>query len=113
MKSLKSLVSSIVGVFRSGKAEAALTKAVGLVPRALPIVQAIAEMTPNRTDDEIILAFERYAVPFAGEYVNLPPQDRGFALLKLATSVLARELPGVPTNLLNTAVQLAVTGHKA
>lgn len=113
MKFLKSLLASIVGVFRSGRAEAALTKAVELVPKALPIVQTIAALTPNRADDEIVAAFARYARPFSDEYLARPREDRGYLLLQLATEVLAAECPNIATNVLNTAVQLAVTGAKA
>jgi hypothetical protein len=34
-------------------------------------------------------------------------------LLDLATQVLATEVPGVATNILNTAIQFAVTSLKA
>jgi len=38
--------------------------------------------------------------------------SRGYVLLELATQVLAAQLPGTATNILNTAIQLAVTGSK-
>jgi len=50
MKVLKSLIQKIVAFFATGKAEAALTQAAELVPKALPIVEEIAALVPNKTD---------------------------------------------------------------
>jgi hypothetical protein len=113
MKLIKSLVQKIVVFFSSGKAEAALTRAAELVPQALPIVREIAALTPNRTDGEILSAFEKFAVPGAAEYLAMPREKRGYVLLQLASMVLAAEVPGVATHILDTAIQLAVTGAKA
>ena len=113
MKFLKSVIQRIVSFFASGKAEAALNLAAGLVPKALPIVQEIASLVPNRTDQEIAAAFEKFAVPMAAQYLAAPQAQRGYVLLDLATQVLAAQVPGVATNILNTAVQLAVTGLRA
>ena len=113
MSFLKSIVQKVVFFFSSGKAEAALNQAVALVPKALPIVTAIAAETPNRTIQEIETAFQKYAVPFSSTWAATPVASRGYLLLQLATSVLSQEVPGVATNILNTAVQLAVTGSKA
>ena len=113
MKFLKSLIQKIAGFFTSGKAEAALTQAAELVPMALPIVQEIAALAPNRTDQEILAVFQKYAVPGAQQYLATPVAQRGYVLLQLATQVLSQEVPGIATNILNAAVQLAVTGSKA
>ena len=112
MKILKSIIQKIVSFFASGKAEAALTRAAELVPIALPIVKEIALLVPNRTDQEIAAAFEKFAVPFASQILATPLAQRGYILLELATQVLAAQCPGTATNILNTAVQLAVTGSK-
>lgn len=103
------IITWIVSFFRSGKAEQALNTAAALVPKAIPIVKEIAAITPNRTDDEIAAAFERYAVPGAATYLALPRDKRGLALFQLATEALASLVPGTPTRILNTAVQLAYT----
>jgi len=113
MKFIQTIIQKIVAFFTSGKAEAALTQAAGLVPKALPIVQEIAALTPNRTDDEIVAAFQKFAVPGAAQYLATPLAQRGYVLLQLATQVLAANFPGIATNVLNAAVQLAVTGMKA
>ena len=113
MSFLKSLIQKIVAFFSSGKAEAALSKAVELVPKALPIVEDLAALAPDKTVQQIAGAFQKYGVPFSEEYLSAPASQRGYLLLQLATQVLAAEVPGVATNVLNTAVQLAVTGVKA
>ena len=113
MNYLKNVIQKIVSFFASGKAEAALNLAAGLVPRALPIVREIAALVPNRTDQEIAAAFEKFAIPAAAQYLAAPQGHRGYVLLDLATQVLATEVPGVATNILNTAIQFAVTSLKA
>ena len=110
MKTIRNIIQKIASFFSSGKAEAALNQAAVLVPKAAPIVKEIAALTPNRTDDEIVAAFERFGVGGAATYLSTPPARRGYVLLQLATEALASEFPGVATNVLNTAVQLAVTG---
>lgn len=110
---IKTIVQKIVAFFQSGKAEAVLNEAAALVPKALPIVEEIAGMAPGKTDQQILDAYRKYAVPGAAEFLAMPPAQRGYALLHLATQVLACEFPGVATNILNTAVQIAVTGSKA
>jgi hypothetical protein len=109
---LKSIIQKIVKFFASGKAEAALTRAAELVPKALPIVREIALLVPTRTDQEIEAAYEKFAVPFSSQILATPPGRRGYVLLELATQVLAAEFPGTATHILNTAVQLAFTGCK-
>lgn len=113
MKILKSIIQKIVSFFTSGRAAAALNQAAELVPTALPIVKDIAALVPNRTNQEIEAAFEKYAVPVSAQILATPLAQRGYVLLQLATQVLAARFPGVATNILNTAVQLAVTGMKA
>ena len=113
MNFLKNLIRKIALFFQSGRAEAVLTTAAELVPKAIPVVQTIAALVPNKTDQEIAAAFAKYGQAFSTSWLNGPPGQRGALLLQLATQVLAAEVPGVATNILNTAVQLAVTGGKA
>ena len=112
MKLLKGLVQKIAKFFTSGRAVAALNSAADLVPRAIPVVQTIAALTPNKSDDEIAGAFAKYGLTFRTTWLDGPVGQRGALLLQLATHVLSVELPGVATNILNTAVQLALTGSK-
>jgi hypothetical protein len=113
MKFLTTLIRKIAAFFTSGKAEAALTEAAEFVPKALPIVEEIATLCPNRTDQEIAAAFEKFAVPFSSQILATPMGKRGYILLQLATDILSAKFPGTATNILNTAIQLAVTGSRA
>ena len=112
MKFVKRLIQKVVAFFASGRAEAALNQAAALVPKALPIVQELAALAPNRTDQEILALFQKFAVPGAAQYLATPPAKRGYVLLQLASEILAAEVPGVATHVLDTAVQLAVTGSR-
>jgi hypothetical protein len=80
---------------------------------ALKIVKAVAAMTPNRSDDEIIALFEKYGVANLHAYLALPIADRGPALLAAATTELARFVPaGTPATILQTAIQIALANIK-
>lgn len=112
--SIRSFFSKILDFFRGGKAEAAFNVVADLIPKALPIIQTIAKLTPTRTDDEIVEAFVTFGVPANVSLIrSTPAPDRGYLLLRLASTALARQYPTVATNVINSAVQLAVTGHKA
>jgi hypothetical protein len=113
MSFLQKSVQKIVEFFTSAKAEAALNQAAALVPKAMPIVQDLAALAPNKTDQEILAAYQKYAVPFASQLLTTPVPQRGYLLLQLASQVLAKNVPSVAGNIIDTAVQLAVTGTKA
>jgi len=113
MNFLKTIVRKIVGFFTSDSAEAALTRACELVPKALPIVEDLAAIVPDKTIQQIEAAFQKYGVPLSQQLLATAPSQRGYLLLDLATQVLAVQFPGTATRILNTAVQLAVTGAKA
>ena len=110
---MKKLLNWLVKFFSSGKAEDAFNAAVALVPQATKVVATIAAITPNRTDDEIVALFERYAVPGAEAYLAMPREERGLAALRVASEAVARENPALAMNIVNTAVQLAYTGWRA
>lgn len=113
MNFVKSFLSRIVGIFKSGKAEKAFNAVADLVPRAQPIVETIAALTPTKADDEIVAAYNRFGVPLLKQIDTTPAEDRGYLLLGLATQVLSKRYPGVATNILQSAIQLAVTAYKA
>ena len=112
MNFIKSLFAKVLVFFTGGKAEKVFNAVAELVPRAIPIVNAIAAMTPNKTDDEIAAAFAKYGQTFHADMLK-SGMERGYLLLQLATTVLAEEFPNLATNVINSAVQLAVTGTKA
>ena len=113
MNYAKNIVRKVVSFFTSARAEAALTRACELAPKALPIVEDLAAIAPNKTLEEIESAFQKYGVPFSQQLLATAPSQRGYLLLDLASQMLAQKFPGVATTVLNTAVQLAVTGVKA
>jgi len=117
--SLSKALAAIEGLFTSGKAQAAIQQAASLVEIALPIVQDLDALAPNRTTEQVIaaaktlLATEKSLQPILTQAQTSPTG----ALLSLATALLEKNLPaakaGVATNVLNTAVQLAVTAAHA
>ena len=118
MSIFQKVIQSVESFFRSGKATAALEQAASLVTIAAPIVQELEVLVPsqNRTVQAVEAAYSKYAVPVAAQIQNNPTSINN-ALLNLASAILARNLPpaqaGAATNVLNTAVQLAVTAARA
>ena len=113
MKFLSRIVKNIAGFFGSQKVEDALQYSAALVPVALGIVQEIAAMTPNRTDDEIAAAATKYGVAYQN-LLAIPQDQRGLALLSLASSVLQARLKApATTTAIMTAVQLAYAVFKS
>lgn len=108
-------VLKVFSAFRSDKAKAAFGTVMSLVTQAMPIVEVVASLTPTMADDEILALFKRYALPSATarQFLALPQEDRGPALLKVASAALAREVPGTPTHILDSAVQLALVASRA
>jgi hypothetical protein len=102
-------IKAVATWITSDKGKAALKQAAELAPKALPVIQQIDKLAGDRNVHEVAEAFEHYGVPFAAEFVSMGP---GAALLHLATQVLAAELPGVGTSILQTAIQLAVAGSR-
>ena len=96
------------------KAQQAVAKAAALVELALPIVQQLSVLSPATAKvGEVIALYQKHGVPVVSEYVD-NPQSIGNALLNLATEILKRKLPAdTATNIVQTAVQLAVTALKA
>src|SRR5690349_14629061 len=113
MKKILNALKSVVNFFRSGKATAALNSVASLVPKALPIVQIVALLTPTKADDEVLALFQKFGLPYVENYLALPQEQRGAALLKAASTKLAEQVPGTPTHILDAAVQLALVGYRA
>jgi hypothetical protein len=101
----------------SPKARKAIEQAASLVAMALPIVDQLSLIDPRTaTLKEVADAYRKYGVPMIQSYTQ-NAASIGNALLNLATELLRAKLPvdkaALPTNILNTAVQLAVTALKA
>ena len=104
-------------VITSPKARNAVEQAAILVHIALPIVDQLSSINPKTARlKEVADAYQKYGVPMVRSYTQ-DPTSIGNALLNLATELLRPRLPAekaqLPTNILNTAVQLAVTAVKA
>ena len=108
---MKRFFASLIRYFRGGQAEKAFNAAVD---KAMPVVRTLVKITPTRADDEILAAYDRYQVRAYVDQIRATPADkRGYLLLQLATDVLAREFPELPTHILDNAVGAAVTQVKA
>ncbi len=104
-------------IISSQKARNAVEQAAGLVNIALPIVDELSTIDPKTARlKDVADAYRKYGVPMIQSYMQ-DPISIGNALLNLATQILRTKLPAekaaIPTNILNTAVQLAVTAWKA
>ena len=104
-------------IITSPKARNAVEQAASLVGIALPIVDQLSGIDPKTAKlKEVADAYRKYGVPMIQSYTQ-DPASIGNALLNLATQLLRVKLPAdkadLPTNILNTAIQLAVTALKA
>lgn len=107
------LFSKIEGFFTSTKAHDVEKQLALLVQQALPIVEMIGSLVPNKTLQEVIAAYKEFGVSVTTSIAN-DPTSIGNALLNLGTSVLEKNhAPGEPTSILNTAIQLAVLAVKS
>ena len=114
-QSIEHALQSMIHVFTSGKAQAAIVKAGAYVQFAMPIVQEIDTLVGgNKTLETVEAAYNHYGVPFVQATAS---NNLNTAVFQLATSVLQQKLPSdkaaVATNILQTAIQLAVTGLHA
>jgi len=110
MNWIEHLFSDIVNFFKSPKVKAAFATVEQILPIALSVVQDLATTVPNKTLVEINAAAQKYGQQVDAALVTANP---GLALLNLATSILAAKLPGTATNIIQTAIQIAVTTIKA
>lgn len=113
MNFLKRMFVSVVSFINGPTAEKVARNVHDYAQKALPIVGAIAALTPTRSDDELVALFNRYAQPNVEKFLALPPQNRGLALLHIATAELSKQAPMASNTALQTAVQLAVLALKA
>jgi hypothetical protein len=85
-----------------------------VVQTAMPFLEAIAQMTPNKTDDEIVKVIKMFAVP-----VSVParsddrPREAMFLKTAAVTAVKQQVAKaGVPDSIINAAVELAYLAVK-
>ena len=113
MRIIKQFFAKVAAWFGSGRAETDFNKALALVPKVAPVVEQIAILTPNRSVQELAAAYEHYGVPISADLLEAPGLEKGYLLLNLATTVLAVLVPGVPTRLIQLAIQAVYAAIKA
>ena len=69
---------------------------------AYEFVSVAAQMTPNRTDDELIALANKLGVP-----AILQSQDKGTAIRDTVAAALKTKFPSLSTSLINRAIELA------
>jgi len=80
-----------------------------IVNKAYPVVKKIAELTPTKTDDVILAAYEYYRVG----HLFKADTDKGMALRDLAKQVIKdRNTDPLSDYVLNSAVELAYAKFK-
>lgn len=115
MKAIQVIGKFFGTVFRlfTGGATKAARVIQKVTEEALPVVEAIAALTPTRTDDELVAAFRRFGVPLAKWWLTVPQDERGGALLELATQVLLQKFPTGPIHQIQAGVQLALALNRS
>jgi len=105
--------AKIESLFQSPKVKAAFEAVATAVTEAEPVVAAIGALTPNKTVQEVVAAYAKYAVPVSAT-ITADPTSIGNALLNLATTVVNKNLKSpAALSIVNTAVQIAVTAANA
>ena len=119
------LLSSVKSVFKKlGNVDhdieilsSAISKAAPIVNQIYPIVVKIAELTPTKTDDQILAAYTKFGL----RNLFVPGQDTSHQLKTLAVTALKNTDAyikstntggAVPAYILNTALELAVAKLK-
>jgi hypothetical protein len=122
---ISKLLSSVKSVFKKlGNVDhdieilsSAISKAAPIVNQIYPIVVKIAELTPTKTDDQILAAYTKFGL----RNLFVPGQDTSHQLKTLAIAALKNTDAyikstntggAVPTYILNTALELAVAKFK-
>ncbi len=117
MKYIKAVLSKIASWFQSPQVKVVLNQVETLISMALPLVETVSALTPNRTDDEIVAAYKKFGIPLLAGLQTSNPASVGNALLNLSTALLEKKLNAegmtAATNILNSAAQLAYTIFKA
>lgn len=80
-----------------------LKKAEPYLPEIYDYVRTVAQLTPTRSDDEIMRVADMFGVPLLLE----PGADKGEVLAEIVLEVARRKWPNVPERVLRRAVELA------
>lgn len=101
--SIGSIFKAIGHFFTSGKAERILTEANRIAPKVLEIAQKVADITPNKSDDEMVSAFTKYQIEWTAHY-NANP---GEARRKIVQVLAAKIFPASAQKAINLAIEIA------
>lgn len=82
----------------------------GVVGSVYPIVELVAQMTPTKTDDEIMACANALGVK---TFLIARPEDQGEALKEIAISVAKKKLKSVPVDVIARSVEAAYQQMKA
>jgi hypothetical protein len=108
LKGAAAAIKAMLAFFAPDRGAALAELILVLAPKVLPIVKSIADLTPTRADDELIVLFKSYALPGVEKYLALPMEFRGAALQHAAVETLRLFAPnGTSDRLLRAAVELA------
>lgn len=94
----------------SAKFKAVEDRIAKYTTEAYPVVKKIAEMTGNKTVEEVATAYEKFGLPVVGAITT---ESVGNQLLNLATAILKRTFSGAATSEIQTAIQAALTMFSA
>lgn len=112
MKWLKRMFAKISG-YLSGRAAQDAEAGLELLRFALPLVKHIADITPTRSDDEIVRLFAAYSIPAVERWLSLPVENRGRALMHVAAVAMKRLVPDKIDRIIDFAIQAAVLEVKS
>ena len=99
-------------LFKDPRVEKAFVVIGQIAQEAEPLVAAIAAIVPNKTFQQVVDAYHEYGIPFSQQLTN-DPTAIGNYLQTLAVSVLQKNHQDKAVNILNTAVNIAVSVLKA
>jgi hypothetical protein len=111
-------LKAVFRIFTSPAAQRAMQTIARISEVALPIVVDLAsKYSPSGSKVEDVLdAYKQYGVPVLSTYTQ-SKESIGNALLNLGTELLRRKLSGkdatLSTDILNSAIQIAVSAAKA
>lgn len=81
---------------------AGIQAAAPYLPEIYQVVRWVAQMTPNRTDDEILAAADKLGVP-----ALIGAQDKSAALAQMVLQWAMRKWPGAPERRVRRAIEIA------
>jgi hypothetical protein len=113
MNFISSFLQKIESIFKKPSVEAAFNTVAQVLVIAEPIVAEIAALVPGGTLAEVLAAYVAYGVPVVTTIANNPTAT-GNAMLNLATTLVMKTVKNpASTNIVQTAIQIAVTALKA